>query len=125
MTPRSTLSVGLGGARVDVVNTIVRTSASKQTAHCFAGDGHFKSDVVFSTNGAHETGCKLANPTVVRADPQFVGGKGKHAYWLQPASPAIDAGTDIYPDRIRVDLSGAPRDVGAAPDMGAFEYRDE
>jgi parallel beta-helix repeat protein len=47
----------------------------------------------------------------LNADPLFVS-QQNYDFHLQPGSPAIDAGTDV----------GLPYS-GAAPDMGAFEYR--
>jgi hypothetical protein len=116
------LYVYSGDNQIDVINTIIRTTASKYTVDCHSAVLNFQDDDVFATQGARAER-DLTNPTIMKADPLFLGGDGANAYRLQPASPAVDAGTDQYPRRIRVDLIGAPRNMGAAPDMGAFEDR--
>jgi hypothetical protein len=41
-------------------------------------------------------------------------------FWLMPCSPAVDGGLADVDDGL-LDLAGAPRVAGAAPDMGAYE----
>jgi len=54
------------------------------------------------------------------ADPLFVGLAGED-FHLLPPSPAIDAGIDLG---YILDFEDGPVPVGAAPDLGAFEYQD-
>ncbi len=53
------------------------------------------------------------------ADPAFADADGDD-YHLRPTSPAIDRGLDAG---VSHDLDGDPRPWGAAPDLGADEYR--
>ena len=55
------------------------------------------------------------------ADPLFVN-PGGGDFHLSAGSPAIDAGADD-PQNGPVDLDGKPRKLGAAPDMGAYEFQ--
>jgi hypothetical protein len=54
------------------------------------------------------------------ADPLFVN-PGAGDFHVSPGSPAIDAGIDDAQNG-PVDLDGRPRKLGAAPDMGAYEF---
>ena len=57
--------------------------------------------------------------TITGADPLFVNTiAGFEDLHLLPASPAIDAGTDLG---VTDDKDQSPRPVGPAPDMGAYE----
>ena len=56
------------------------------------------------------------------ADPMFVDALGGD-YHLQDGSPCIDAGNDAAPGLPEFDLDGNPRIVGAAVDMGAYEWQ--
>ena len=57
----------------------------------------------------------------ISADPMFVGGGDYH---LQSGSPCIDAGDSSAPDLLATDKDGNPRIVGAAVDMGAYEWQE-
>ncbi len=62
--------------------------------------------------------------TNIDADPLFYGG-AEYPYNLSDLSPCIDAGTLDLPEWIELpetDLAGNPRIVGAAIDMGAYEW---
>ncbi|MDR0830086.1 MAG: T9SS type A sorting domain-containing protein [Prevotellaceae bacterium] len=62
---------------------------------------------------------------ITRTDPLFVNASIGD-YRLQPASPAIDAGSDaLYTGLITdKDLAGNPRFVGSTIDMGAYEWQE-
>ncbi len=45
-------------------------------------------------------------------------------YRLKPGSPAIDKGNDEFVKGIETDRDGNPRIVGAAVDLGAYEYQN-
>jgi hypothetical protein len=56
------------------------------------------------------------------ADPRFVDAPGGDLRLLA-GSPAIDAGDSEDPNLPETDMDGNPRIVGAAVDMGAYEYQ--
>jgi len=58
----------------------------------------------------------------ISADPMFVAA-GSGDYHLQAASPCINAGTNDAPSLPDTDKDGNPRIVGAAVDMGAYEWQ--
>ncbi len=106
-------SPGSDGAAVTVRNTIARGTAADVEAT--TGSLAIDHSAVATTAGAGVT----QGPGNITADPRFVSATDLH---LQATSPAIDAGV---PDPLSapVDLEGAPRVVGAAPDLGAYELR--
>jgi hypothetical protein len=57
----------------------------------------------------------------LNADPLFVNAAGGD-FHLQSGSPCREAGTTSAPDLPATDLEGAPRVIGNAPDMGAYEF---
>jgi len=64
----------------------------------------------------------VPGPGTLLVDPLFVGAGDYH---LQPTTPARDAGNDTHvPDDITTDLDGAPRIIGTAVDIGAYERPD-
>jgi hypothetical protein len=109
-------------ADVTFVNNIVRTSAARTMATC-TGDVDFRNNLFHASNGAKVSGCDISNG-LVTDDPRFVDAPGLHAYWLAPGSPAIDAGDDGAVERIHRDRRGAPRIMGDAVDLGAYESSD-
>lgn len=48
-----------------------------------------------------------------------------YEFSLNPFSPAINTGNHLSDFDIAFDITGAPRPVGAAPDIGAFEFQSE
>lgn len=82
-------------------------------------------DVFASLDGCTFASTLLTRQTsprsgVIVADPQFVDFAARD-FHLSTASPAIDAATgSSTPDH---DLEGTPRPQGAAPDLGAYEFR--
>jgi len=132
----NTLADNIGGeldadaspdGKVGVTNNIFFTSQSDHIVACSSGrhgEVTFFDNLLFATNGAGTSGECTFDGTLLTVDPQFTGGDGIHGYWLQATSPAIDAGENqAVQGWIKVDLTGAPRIVGAAVDLGAFEHR--
>jgi hypothetical protein len=116
--------------QVGVVNNIIvdHGDAATQGVHCEGGPRSnivFHDNLLYSPNGATARGPCRWDGLLLKVDPRFVGGSGIHTYWLQSTSPAIDSGEDYVVGRFRFDLSGAPRILGPAVDMGAFEYRQD
>lgn len=64
-----------------------------------------------------------ATSTIVAA-PLFVNylANGSGDYELQATSPAVDAGTNYQGYAPAIDYNGGPRPIGAAWDLGAYEY---
>lgn len=61
-------------------------------------------------------------PGTLASDPLFAGAGDYH---LGPSTPARDAGDDLHvPADITGDLDGAPRIIGSAVDIGAYERPD-
>ncbi|MEO6688982.1 MAG: choice-of-anchor Q domain-containing protein [Dokdonella sp.] len=69
-------------------------------------------------NGANDF---AAGPGTVVTDPLFVGAGNFHP---RANSPARDAGNTIWTTDIPTDLDGAPRVIGTAVDIGAWELAD-
>lgn len=65
---------------------------------------------------------ELAGEGNISADPLFLDPTAGD-YHLQPGSPCIDVGNDLAPGLTDTDKDGNPRIVGAAVDMGAYEYQ--
>ena len=84
-----------------------------------------RDNLIYTPSGVTSEGDCTWEATLLTVDPQFVGGEGyRHAYWLQPGSPAIDAGDNgAVRGHDRTDLTGAPRISGPNVDLGAFEFR--
>jgi parallel beta-helix repeat protein len=83
----------------------------------------FVNDDAFSANGSGLQGtCSAQSSTNgnISADPLFAG---KTNFRLKAGSPAIAAGDVSAPDLPPLDLSGKPRVVNGAIDMGAYEYQ--
>jgi hypothetical protein len=59
-----------------------------------------------------------ASHNLLYVNPRFVA-EDAGDFRLRPDSPAVDAGTPV--DAIPVDIQGAPRRQGRAPDLGAYE----
>lgn len=76
-----------------------------------------------------ETGFKIDIPIAIdpsnldALDPLFVDAANGDLH-LTPSSPMIDAGHPQTPDLPATDLDGVPRVLGAAVDIGAYEYND-
>jgi predicted outer membrane repeat protein len=58
----------------------------------------------------------------IKADPLFLN-PSLSDYRLSPGSPCINAGNASIPNLPAIDLNGAPRIIGSAPDMGAYEAK--
>jgi hypothetical protein len=73
-------------------------------------------------SGAWDSNLGTDDGNNIDADPLFRH-DGLGNLWLAASSPAIDAGNGAaVPPGVTTDLDGNPRIVGAAVDMGAYEY---
>jgi hypothetical protein len=57
----------------------------------------------------------------LNAAPLFANAAGGD-FHLQPGSPCLNTGTAAAPNLPAADVEGAPRVIGSAPDMGAYEF---
>jgi hypothetical protein len=107
----------------------LRNSIARLTGTLEPGDADILADRgnVTAANSSFATRRELNGGTVtapgagtnLTADPLFTPG----AFTLQVGSPLIDRGDPAIVAAGQLDLAGNPRSIGAAPDIGAFEYR--
>ena len=110
-----------GSSTLEVRNTIARGAG----VDLLAEDGIFGPGDIFATHSNFVTSEATFDAEITDgggnqdAAPLFVDAAGGD-YREAPGSPTIDAGTTelIGP----LDLAGNPRALGAAPDIGAFEF---
>ncbi|GAA0720712.1 choice-of-anchor Q domain-containing protein [Dokdonella soli] len=117
-----------GAVAVDLESTIIASNASYEGSFPHPDD-------INGSPGASLTGANnlivwpaLLTPpgTILRTDPRLAplssnGGLGwTHA--LSPHSPAINAGNNLTGAQFDQRGTGHPRVIGAAPDIGAFEF---
>ncbi len=104
-------------ASVYVSNCIIWQNGSgigDDVAHNEAGSYVANSDVQGGTYG----GVFNAGGNI-NVDPKFIGGGN---FRLQATSPCINKGSAAAASLPVTDLDGAPRILGGAPDMGAYEF---
>jgi hypothetical protein len=82
------------------------------------------SSITLDHNVIGKTNFLLIGSDTLQSDPHL-GPLQRNGSWLRsvallPGSPAIDAGSN--PDNLIFDQRGAPRAIGAAPDIGSFEF---
>ncbi len=102
-----------------LANTVVANNANRGVvigATAAAGFSN-ESNLVFA-NGSNDFN---PGPGTVQADPKFVGAGNYHP---RNDSPVRDAGITALATDLPVDLDGAPRVVGLAIDIGAWELSD-
>ena len=126
-----------GGSYYSVLNncTLTRNSASGSGGGSF--EGTLNNCIIWSNSasspanyyivfGAINYSCTTplpSGPGNITNDPQFVSLAATNLR-LSVTSPCINAGNNTYaPTNTAYDLGGGPRIVGAAVDMGAFEYQ--
>jgi hypothetical protein len=99
-------------ANVVMVNSIVRGGDSS------LGDIHTSGGSVSVTYSNTQRG--FAGTGNITADPLFVNAATGN-YRLQPTSPCLNKGSAAAPNLPAIDLDGAPRIMGSAPEMGTYE----
>jgi hypothetical protein len=121
-TPSGSVAALAGGPEVRALNTIVAGNVGT------GGDPDCR--VTVTSVGHNVMPCALTapDPTTVTGDPRLAplkevavvwpaGGGRTRVHGLLPGSPALDAGTCVWP----VDQRGADRPQGFGCDIGAFE----
>jgi hypothetical protein len=111
-------------------NTIV--DIAEQGVHLWRGASgiQVRNNILYNAGYAQQHGVQsnnlfygVANPPTdngaITADPRFANAAAGN-YQLQAQSPAIDRGAAVG---LTHDMLGAPVPSGAAPDIGAFEFR--
>src|SRR4051794_21108191 len=116
MAPKATgIRCEASSGSVTLVNTLVRGAVRdvdvSKDAQCSATYSNFRSNA--SPNLAKGTGNQESEPVFVDRD----GGDYRPA----AGSPTVDAGT-LDPLLGATDAAGCPRVLGAAPDIGAYEW---
>jgi hypothetical protein len=83
----------------------------------------FKRNLYFTNGESAPDPSELGDGLAISADPLFAD-PGASNYSLKAGSPAIDAGVALPAGFTNVvdDFANAPRPVGRASDLGAFEY---
>ncbi|MEO7431145.1 MAG: choice-of-anchor Q domain-containing protein [Dokdonella sp.] len=106
----------LGGV---LANTLVTANTNQGVVIGAAAAVGFsnESNLVFG-NGSNDF---IAGPGTIQADPRVVGAGDFHP---RSDSPVRDAGTTALAADIPIDLDGAPRVIGPAIDIGAWELGD-
>ena len=110
---------------VTVVNNLVYDNASVGIQeHGLTGTRNvYRNNLVYGNGANWSLQNGLTHHGTISADPGFVryAAGERRDYRLLPNSPAIDAGTaaGAPPD----DMDGLRRPYGAAPDIGAYEWR--
>jgi hypothetical protein len=112
-------SPSLGELRVR--NNVIHGNAAPGTPSSVQIFGSTALENLLSHNAvdAPITGPHTATATLVTADPGFVSATSD--WRLRPDSALVDAGLLFSPPQSGVDLDGAPRIRGPAPDIGAYE----
>jgi hypothetical protein len=113
-------SVGAGASLSGVLaNTLVAGNAARGVILGDAAAANFSNEhnLVFG-NGSDDF---TPGPGTITADPLFVGAGDFHP---QQGSPVRDAGNTAFAADLDFDLDGAPRVVGPAIDIGAWELAD-
>ena len=109
-----------------LTNTIIANSAGGDCVNGTNGSIAAGSANNLIEDSAHACGLTNgANGNIIGSDPALgaltdFGGPGKQVFPLQPGSPAIDAGVNA--NCPATDQRGVTRPVGAACDIGAYEY---
>ncbi|HEY3412759.1 MAG TPA: DUF1565 domain-containing protein [Armatimonadota bacterium] len=98
-----------------------RTTATVLNSIIWGNGGGILDDVI--ANGASFVNTSdiqggFAGTGNINVDPQFIGGLN---YRLQTTSPCVNKGNANAQNLPATDLDGAPRILGPAPDMGAYE----
>ncbi|MFC3798244.1 Ig-like domain-containing protein [Cohnella sp. GCM10012308] len=110
--------------QIHVSNNIVYDNTYGISEQGSTGPGNTYTNNLVYQNATYNLSLQngLTDTGTVSADPQFVyyAAAGGGDYRLKASSPAIDAGDPVY--ATAADLDGHPRPVGAAVDLGAYEY---
>ncbi|MEJ2722644.1 MAG: right-handed parallel beta-helix repeat-containing protein, partial [bacterium] len=122
-TAESGGAIGVDFGCPEIHNTVAWGNGADPVANAYGGTPTFYHSLIEGSggSGAWDSAFGTDGGGNIDGDPLFVDAPGGNVR-LSLESPVIDAGNNAAPNVTATDYDGNPRIVGAAIDMGAFEF---